>query len=51
MDHCVNRGIVLTEYSPLGLDRSLLKNPIVLKLVDKHKVQLANILKGFKLSV
>jgi glycerol 2-dehydrogenase (NADP+) len=45
VDYCANRGIVLTAYSPLGSDKSpLLKNPIVLKLADKHKVQPANIL-------
>jgi hypothetical protein len=45
VDYCANRGIVLTAYFPLGSDRSpLLKNPIVVKLVDKHNVQPANIL-------
>ncbi|KIM71907.1 hypothetical protein PILCRDRAFT_313802 [Piloderma croceum F 1598] len=45
LDYCANRSIVLTAYSPLGSDKSpLLKNPIVLQLAEKHKVQPANIL-------
>jgi len=50
--YCINHGIAFTVYFPLGSDKSpLLKNPIALKLADKHKVQPTNILKGFKLSV
>jgi hypothetical protein len=48
--YCINHGIAFTVYFPLGSDKfPLLKNSIALKLADKHKVQVADILKGFKL--
>ncbi|KAG6841050.1 hypothetical protein C0991_002358 [Blastosporella zonata] len=45
VDFCVEKGIVLTAYSPLGSDNSpLLKNEIVNRLATKYNVQPANIL-------
>lgn len=49
VEYCVNKGIVLTSYSPLGSDNSpLLKNPIVVKVAEKHGVHPANILISYQ---
>jgi glycerol 2-dehydrogenase (NADP+) len=45
VDFCQEKGILVTAYSPLGSDGSpLQKNPVVVKLAEKHGVQPANIL-------
>lgn len=45
VEYCTSKGILVTAYSPLGSDGSpLQKNPVVVKLAEKYKVQPANIL-------
>jgi glycerol 2-dehydrogenase (NADP+) len=45
VEFCRSKGIIVTAYSPLGSnDSPLSKNPVVLKLAEKHNVQPANIL-------
>jgi len=45
VEYCRSKGIVVTAYSPLGSDNSpLLKDPVVVKIAEKHGVHPANIL-------